>query len=234
MNVVCHQTILVLKDHDAIFANHDPTVAAIASTYGGGDIVWSPNGPEWRKLRKILVQEMVSKTSLDACHTFRRQEVRKMVKEVYVKAGNSVPINIGEQMFLTLLNVIMRMTWGGSLNEEDSIRVGIQFRQVVDEFVYLWGAPNISDVFPALARFDLQGVESKMKKLLSCRAKDHQAGGENKEEEKGSNKDFLENLLDLKQQGDDKSSLSMNQVKALLLANRDQKPARQETEPLET
>ncbi|TXG70750.1 hypothetical protein EZV62_005685 [Acer yangbiense] len=218
----------VLKDHDAIFANHDPTVAAIASTYGGGDIVWSPNGPEWRKLRKILVQEMVSKTSLDACHTFRRQEVRKMVKEVYVKAGNSEPINIREQMFLTILNVIMRMSWGGSLNEEDSIRVGIQFSRVVDEFVYLWGAPNISDLFPALARFDLQGVESKMKKLLSwfdrmfeslidSRTKDHQTGGENKKEEKGSNKDFLQILLDLKQQGDDKSSLSMNQVKALLL-----------------
>ncbi|KAK0597578.1 hypothetical protein LWI29_026687 [Acer saccharum] len=218
----------VLKDHEAIFANHDPTVAAIASTYGGGDIVWSPNGPEWRKLRKILVQEMVSKTSLDACNTFRRQEVRKMVKEVYVKAGNSVPINIREQMFLTILNVIMRMSWGGSLNEEDSIRVGIQFSQVVDEFVYLWGAPNISDLFPALARFDLQGVESKMKKLLSwfdrmfeslidSRTKDHQTGGENKKEEKGSNKDFLHILLDLKQQGDDKSSLSMNQVKALLL-----------------
>ncbi|TXG70746.1 hypothetical protein EZV62_005681 [Acer yangbiense] len=208
----------VLKDYDAIFSNRDPTVAAKASTYGG-DIPWSPNGPEWRKLRKILIQEMMSKTSLDACHTFRRQEVRKMVKEVYAKAGS--PINIREQMFLTILNVIMRMTWGASLNEEDSIRVGIQFRQVVDEFIYLWGAPNVSDLFPVLARFDLQGVESKVKKLSSwfdkmfeslidSRTKDQQAGGE-KKEEKGSNKDFLKILLD------DKTSLSMNQVKALLL-----------------
>ncbi|KAK2653602.1 hypothetical protein Ddye_013458 [Dipteronia dyeriana] len=154
----------VLKDHDAIFANRDPTLAATASTYGG-DIVWSPNGHEWRKLSKILIQEMMSKSSLDACHTFRRQEIRKMVKEVYAKAGS--PINIGEQMFLTILNVIMRMSWGASLNEQDSIRVGIQFKQVVDEFVYLWGAPNVSDLFPVLARFDLQGVESKVKKLSS-------------------------------------------------------------------
>ncbi|KAK4836810.1 hypothetical protein QYF36_000384 [Acer negundo] len=83
-------------------------------------------------------------------------------------------------------------------------------------FNYLSGAPNISDLFPALARFDLQGIESKKKKLLSwfnrmfeslidSRTKDHQAGGENKEK-KGSNKDFLQILLD------DKSSLSMNQV----------------------
>ncbi|KAK0596308.1 hypothetical protein LWI29_014526 [Acer saccharum] len=212
----------VLKDHGAIFANRDPTVAATASTYGGIDILWSPShDPEWRKLRKIFVQEMISKPSLDACYPLRRQEVRKMVKDVYSKVGSS--INIGEQMFITILNVIMSMSWGSSLNEEDRSRVGIQFRQAVDEFIELWGAPNISDLFPVLARFDLQGIESKMKKLSSwfdrileslidSRTKDHQAGGENK--------DFLEILLDLMQQGDDKTSLSMNQVKALLLVRR--------------
>ncbi|TXG70752.1 hypothetical protein EZV62_005687 [Acer yangbiense] len=209
----------VLKDYDVIFANRDPTVAAIAGTYGGIDILWSPShDPEWRKLRKIFIQEMISKPSLDACYALRRQEVRKMVKHVYSKVGSS--INIGEQIFITVLNVIMSMSWGGSLQGEDRNRVGIQFRQVVDQYVELWGAPNISDLFPVLARFDLQGIESKMKKLSSwfdrilqslidSRMKDHQAGGENK--------DFLEILLDLMQQGDDKTSLSMNQVKALLL-----------------
>ncbi|KAL5746101.1 hypothetical protein ACOSP7_027247 [Xanthoceras sorbifolium] len=215
----------VLKDHDAIFANRDPPIAAIVSTYGGIDIAWSPNGPEWRKLRKIFVRELMSKTCLDACHALRRQEVRKMVEEVYAKVGS--PINIGDQMFLTVLNVIMSMSWGGLLHGEDRSRVGFQFRQVVDEIVELWGAPNISDLFPVLARFDLQGVESKMKNLsswfdrffeslINIRTKDHQDGGENKKEEKGS-KDFLETLLELTQQGDNKSSLSMNQVKVLLL-----------------
>ncbi|KAH7557460.1 hypothetical protein JRO89_XS11G0159700 [Xanthoceras sorbifolium] len=70
-------------------------------------------------------------------------------------------------MFLTVLNVIMSMSWGGSLHREDRNRVGIQLRQIAEEFVDLWGAPNISDLFPMLARFDLQGVESKMKKLSS-------------------------------------------------------------------
>ncbi|KAL5810983.1 hypothetical protein ACOSQ4_027551 [Xanthoceras sorbifolium] len=215
----------VLKDHDAIFANRDPPIAAVVSTYGGVDIAWGPNGPEWRKLRKIFIQEMMSKTSLDACHALRRREVREMVKDLYAKVGS--PINIGDQMFLTLLNVTMSMSWGGSLHKEDKNRVGIQFRQVVEEFVELWGAPNISDLFPVLARFDLQGVESKMKKLSSwfdrffeslidSRPKDHQDVGENKEEEKGS-KDFLETLLELTRQGGDKSSLSINQVKGLLL-----------------
>ncbi|TXG70753.1 hypothetical protein EZV62_005688 [Acer yangbiense] len=214
----------VLKDHDAIFANRDPPIAGVITAYGGHDIAWSPNNPEWRKLRKIFVQEMMSKTSLDACHALRRQEVREMVKEVYAKVGSA--INIGDQMFITILNVIMNMSWGGSLHGEERIRVGIQFRQVVEEVVELLGAPNISDLFPALARFDLQGVESKTKKLLSWfdrifeslidgRAKDCQDCGEKKEGK--AREDFLEILLELKQNGDGKSSLSMNQVKALLM-----------------
>ncbi|KAL5810978.1 hypothetical protein ACOSQ4_027546 [Xanthoceras sorbifolium] len=216
-----------LKDHDTIFANRDPTIAALVSTYGGIDLAWSPYGPEWRKLRRIIAQELMSKTNLDACHALRRQEIRKMVREVYAKVGS--PINIGDQMFLTVFNVITRMSWGGSEHGEDGSRVGIEFRQMGDEFLDLWGAPNISDIFPVLARFDLQGVELKMKKLSSwfdrffeslidSRTKDHQDGGENKEEEKGS-KDFLEILLELMQQEDGNSSLTMNQVKGLLLDN---------------
>ncbi|KAK4838673.1 hypothetical protein QYF36_015513 [Acer negundo] len=188
----------VFKDHDAIFANRDPTVAAIAGTYGGIDILWSPShDTEWRKLRKIFVQEMISKPSLDACYALRRQKVRKMVKDVYSKVGSS--INIGEQMFITILNVIISMSWGSSLNEEDRSTVGIQFRQVVDQYVELWGAPNMSDLFPVLARFDLQGIESKMKKLSSWfdRIFKSVIDSRTKNDQAGSNRDFLEILLEL-------------------------------------
>ncbi|KAH7557468.1 hypothetical protein JRO89_XS11G0160700 [Xanthoceras sorbifolium] len=84
-----------------------------------------------------------------------------MVKEVYAKVGS--PINIGDEMFITILNVIMSMSWGGSLHGEDRSRVAIQFRQVVEESV------------------------------IDSRTKENQAGGENKDQEKGR-KDFLEML----------------------------------------
>ncbi|KAL5810981.1 hypothetical protein ACOSQ4_027549 [Xanthoceras sorbifolium] len=121
-------------------------------------------------------------------------------------------INIGEKMFLTVLNVIMSMSWGGSLHREDRNKVGIQLRQIAEEFVDLWGAPNISDLFPMLARFDLQGVESKMKKLSSWfdRFFEEQEGRERKQGLSGD-------LVGVDAEKDDKSSLFMNQVKALLL-----------------
>ncbi|OMO81286.1 Cytochrome P450 [Corchorus olitorius] len=213
----------VLKDHDAIFANRDPPIAALIGTYGGSSISWRPHGPEWRKLRRLVVSEVMSKTSLDASYALCRREVRGMVKYIHTEVGS--PINVGDQMFLTILNVILSMLWGGSLHGEERSRVGIEFRQLVKEFLELLGAPNISDFFPFLTTFDLQGVQSKMHKVLMWFDKifesaiaDHQQAKEGKIKKEES-KDFLQLLLELnqQQQGDYKSSLSMNQIKALLM-----------------
>lgn len=107
----------VLKDHDAIFSNRgDPPEAASQATYGGIDIVWSPNCADWRILRKACIREMMSNSALDACYAIRQEEVKEMLKEVYGKIGS--PVNIGELMFLTQLNVTTRMLWGTSLHGE--------------------------------------------------------------------------------------------------------------------
>ncbi|KAM7494132.1 hypothetical protein LguiB_028741 [Lonicera macranthoides] len=80
-----------------------------------------------------------------------------------VQAGS--PVNVGEQMFLTIMNVITSMMWGGTVEGEESARLGTEFRQVVNEMTGLLGMPNVSDFYPSLARFDLQGIKKKMKGL---------------------------------------------------------------------
>ncbi|KAJ6341954.1 hypothetical protein OIU78_009989 [Salix suchowensis] len=153
----------VLKDHDVTFANRDvPAVARIA-TYGGLDIAWSPYGPEWRMLRKVCVLKMFSNSTLDKVYGLRRREVQNTVAYIYRKAG--LPINVEEQTFLTILNVITSMLWGGTVQGEERGRLGAEFRRVVADMTASLGAPNISDFFPALARFDLQGLARKMSGL---------------------------------------------------------------------
>ncbi|XWS61025.1 hypothetical protein CRYUN_Cryun07bG0090300 [Craigia yunnanensis] len=211
----------VLMDNDAIFADRDPPKAAIIGTYGGLDLAWRPNGPEWRMLRKLVVHELMSKTTLDASYAQRRREVREMVKDIYGEVGS--PINVGDQMFVTTVNVVISMLWGGSLHGEERSRFGIAFRPLVVEFVDLLGAPNISDVFPFLTRFDLQGIQSRMKKVLmrfdeifeSVIAQRRKPVDQGKKREES--KDFLQLLLELNQQGDYKTSLSMDEIKGLLV-----------------
>ncbi|XP_042504273.1 geraniol 8-hydroxylase-like [Macadamia integrifolia] len=209
----------VLKDQDTTFANRDPPIAARVATYGGIDIAWSPYGPQWRLLRKVCVREMLGNASLDAVYGHRRREIRQTISYIYSKSG--CPVNVGEQMFLTVLNLITSMLWGGTVEGGKRDSLGAEFRRLVGEMTELLGKPNVSDFYPSLARFDIQGVERDMKALfprldqifdsvIDHRLKMDGQGGEECH-------DFLHFLLKLKDEADSKTPLTMLHLKALLM-----------------
>ena len=212
----------VLKDQDITFANRDVPAAARAATYGGSDITWTPYGPEWRMLRKTCVLKMLNNSTLDSVYALRRREVRQTVG--YLSSRVGLPVNVGEQVFLTVLNVITNMLWGGTVEGDERANLGAEFREVVSKMTDLLGKPNISDFYPGLARFDFQGIEKRM--LLLARRFDaifeeiidQHINSKNEVRSKaGERKDFLQFLLELKDEGDAKMPLSMTHLKALLM-----------------
>lgn len=58
----------VVHDQDVDFANHEPPSAAKIVSFEGNDIAFRPYGDEWKKLRKINVREMLSKSLLDSLY----------------------------------------------------------------------------------------------------------------------------------------------------------------------
>jgi len=166
------------------------------------------------------VVKMLSNKSLDSVYELRRGEVRKMVEYIHNRAGSTV--SVGEQVFLTVLNVITNMMWGAAMEDGERESLGAEFRKTAAEMVQLIGKPNLSDFFPALARFDLQGIVKDMNLLVPCfdgifekmigeRVKKDVEGKENE------SKDFLQFLLNLKEEGDSKTPFTSTHVKALLL-----------------
>ncbi|XP_075477022.1 flavonoid 3'-monooxygenase CYP75B137-like [Primulina tabacum] len=204
----------VLRDQDTVFANRDVPVAGKEATYGGNDIVWKPYGPEWRMLRKVCVVEMLGKHMLDSVYSLRKKELRQMIKYMYEEAG--APVNVGEQMFLNVMNVITNMMWGGTMEGEQRAVLGAEFQQAVREMTALLGMPNVSDFYPSLARFDLQGIQKKMKVLVKRfdgifeRIIGERLGKETTEE----CNDFLQVMLRLR---DTNVDFTMTHLKALLM-----------------
>jgi cytochrome P450 len=208
----------ILKDHDITFANRDVPVVGKEATYGGHDIVWTPHGPEWRMLRKVCVRDMLSSTTLDSVYELRRREIRATVRFLYERVGS--PVNIGEQMFLAVLNVITSMLWGGTMEGDEREKVGAEFREAVTKMTELLGSPNLSDFYPSLTRFDLQGIGKKTKEIALKFDKifEKMIDLRLKSDEKNESTDFLQVLMKLKNEGDDtKTPLTMDHVKALLM-----------------
>ncbi|KAL9356221.1 hypothetical protein Peur_049474 [Populus x canadensis] len=217
----------VLKDHDITFANRDIPDVSRAMDYGRSNIVATPYGPEWRMLRKVCVAKMLSNATLDSLYPLRSREVRNTIKYIYSHAGS--PINVGDQLFLTVFNVVTSMLWGGTVHGKDRASLGAEFRAVVAEMTELLSKPNVSDFFPSLARFDLQGVVKKMRglamkfeqifeKMIDKRLKVDENGTRDAARSRSIEcEDFLGFLLKLKDEGDPKTPLTMTHVKALLM-----------------
>ncbi|XP_068650576.1 cytochrome P450 71AU50-like [Aristolochia californica] len=216
----------ILRDHDIVFANRDVPASVLVLGYGGRDIVWTPYGPEWRMLRKVCVREMLGNASLDAVYGLRRREMRGTVADVYSKAGSRV--TVGERAFFMIMNVITGMLWGGTLKAEERSSIGSKFRQVVGEITELLGKPDVSDLFPGLARFDVQRVQRRMKALflkfdrlfdtiIYQKLKMDKGEVEEVEGEK-ERIDFLQFMLNLiKEEEDSKTPFTMDHLRALLM-----------------
>ncbi|KAL0446041.1 UNVERIFIED_CONTAM: Labd-13Z-ene-9,15,16-triol synthase, chloroplastic [Sesamum latifolium] len=143
------------------------------------------------------------------------------------------PIEIGELVFLTELNVILSLLWGGTIDEQKRDKLGAQFRDKVLKLVDLLGKPNISDYFPVLAKFDVQGIEKETRVLMprveeildtvidERRKMMAAVGGESESESESESErgnDFLGILLELKEQHvGEESSFGLTQIKAILM-----------------
>ncbi|KAG6502218.1 flavonoid 3'-monooxygenase CYP75B137-like [Zingiber officinale] len=213
----------ILRDHDAAFANRDVPASSRVAYGGDANIVWNPNGPKWRMLRRVTVREMLCPAGLDAVYALRRREMRAAAANIRAQAGT--PVDVGAEMFLATWNTVTGTLWGATLEGADVKRrsaAGKEFREVVAEITELLGRPDVSDFFPAVAWMDLQGIQRRMgvflrrfdrifEDIIEMRRK-KEGGGV------GEGKDFLEFMLRLeKEGGDGKTPFTMTNVKALLL-----------------
>uniref|UniRef100_A0ACD6A911 Uncharacterized protein n=1 Tax=Avena sativa TaxID=4498 RepID=A0ACD6A911_AVESA len=212
----------VLRDQDAAFANRVMPDAGSALSFGGEEnILGSPVGPTWRLQRRLCVHEMLSPAGLASVHGLRMREFRSTLRYLHASATSGRPVDVGSQMFLNTMNVITGAMWGGTVcSDAERATVGAEFRGLVDELTAMLGTPNVSDLFPALAPLDLQGIRGKMEGIRArfdqmltriIQQRQEQEGG-------GGTDDFLDRMLRMENEGGDgKTAFTMDHVKSMLL-----------------
>ncbi|KAI3805619.1 hypothetical protein L1987_28159 [Smallanthus sonchifolius] len=149
------------RDLHTKFTNMAHTYGPIFKFYLGSKLHVVINTPE---LAKVVVRD------LDDTFANRDLTVAASVNPMEAKIWpfpRTMRRGVAYIAFLTEANVITRMVWDDTTYKgEQGIRVGAELQTVVSNVTKILEQPNLSDFFPTLAWFDLQGVERNMKKEL--------------------------------------------------------------------
>nr|GFC71533.1 cytochrome P450 [Tanacetum cinerariifolium] len=197
------------------FTNLAHSYGPIFKIYLGSKLHIIINTPE---LAKVVVRDQ------DEVFSNRDQTVAASAASY---EGRDVVISNNNSNWRNLqANVITSMVWENtSVEGTNDSDFGAELQMVSAKIVEIFGQPNLSDFFPSLAWFDLQGIKREMLRQRDkldktfTRIIEDRSKSNSKKSQDGvgdiAKKDFLQMLLDLKDQKDP-TSLNLIQIKALL------------------
>lgn len=211
----------VLKTHDTNFATRPKLLAGEIVGYEWADILFSPSGDYWRKLRQLCAAEILSPKRVLSFRHIREDEVMMRVEDVRA-AGPSTPVNL-TVMFHTLTNsIVSRAAFGKKRKNAPA------FLAAIKAGVGLSSGFNIPDLFPTWTtvlatvtgmRRSLQDIHRTVDSILEeiiderkgVRDEKIKSGADNVEE------NLVDVLIALQEKGGFGFHLDNSRIKAIIL-----------------
>ncbi|KAI4313028.1 hypothetical protein MLD38_037807 [Melastoma candidum] len=187
-------------------------------------VAWSDGDSKWRIRRRLCNTQMFSTISLDKFQHLRHQKVRQLVDHIRVKYSPvRKPVDISKVAFATALNLISSTVASVDVVDPE-FETAQEFKEVVWRIMEDTGKPNLSDYFPVIGRFDLQGIKKHIKVSYTRLHKMFDEVIEKRLQERAESRfnrdaikkgDFLDALLD--QCEEKNSGLDRYNIKPLIL-----------------
>ncbi|KAM3748270.1 hypothetical protein ACB098_05G095200 [Castanea mollissima] len=152
----------ILQKNDQAFLGRPIPDAATAQTNYDLSVVWLPGNEKWRNLRKIYKSQIFATHRLDALQGSRHQAVDGMVRRVVEASEAGEAISIGTLVFGTTLNSLSNTIFSVDIFDPKSNAIQ-ELKELIWSIMELGGKPNLSDFFPLLKSFDLQGIRRSTK-----------------------------------------------------------------------
>ncbi|CAN1168101.1 Valine N-monooxygenase 1 [Linum perenne] len=158
----------MLKKQDAIFVDRPYTVGSHAMSGGYMTTIAAPYNDQWRKMRKVLISEIISPARLKWLHEKRVEEADNLVFNVHCHSGLGKTVNIRTVTQHYCGNVIRKMMFNRRYFGEPTTDGGPGPKEVehveaiftVLKYVYSF---CISDYVPFLRGMNLDGQEKPVK-----------------------------------------------------------------------
>lgn len=201
----------LFKNHDLSFVDRSITDTMKSHEYHKASLALAPYGPYWRVLRRICTVEMLVNKRLNESSPVRQKCVHQLVHWVEKEARESRAVHLAMFVFLTSFNMLGNLMLSRDLVDPES-KSGSEFFTAMMGLMEWGGHANISDVFPLLKRFDLQGLRKNMDRDIGkaleiasvfFKERDEQKKQQQQNGEGIRTNDFLDVLLEFEGSGKD-------------------------------
>ncbi|KAL2241574.1 cytochrome P450 81D1-like [Sesamum indicum] len=152
--------------NDVIFSNRPRVLVDKYIGYDHTTAAGAPYGHQWRGLRRLGAQEVLSATRLNSFSRVRQDEMRRMMGNL-IGGNESGKLELRPKVFELIFNIIMRMLAGKRYcgEEKENEQLGEQFRGMVSEVFEHAQSSNPEDFLPFLLWIDYRGLKKKMASL---------------------------------------------------------------------
>ncbi|KAK6935945.1 Cytochrome P450 [Dillenia turbinata] len=221
-----------LRDNELSFCSRPQFAAISCLTYGDASFSFSPLGPYWRFLKKLLTTELLANRSLTNFQPVRNREIKHFLELLYEKSKLGEAVNVSEEALKLTSNVVSQMMLSircsGMEDEAETAR------RVVREVTNIFGELNLSDLIWFFKNLDVQGFKKRyedthrrydelLEKIISDRVevrkqkrRDEQMRGLHEEGEP-EKVDLLDKLLDIVEDEKAEMKLTRTNLKAVIL-----------------
>ncbi|KAI3681659.1 hypothetical protein L6452_36461 [Arctium lappa] len=201
--------------NDQSFSGRFITEAIRAEDHYKFSIVWLPVGDQWRRLRRITKEYLLSVQCLVNSYAER---------STVMNSTDEKAVNVGATTFTTILNILSTLIFSLDFSQYDYVS-SQEFKESVWALLEYGGKPNLADFFLILKPLDPQGIARResvhMKKLLTIFDKlieqrlQTRLSSSSYDGVSSTDNDVLNLLLNLKQK--DEFEFSQNQLGHLFM-----------------
>ncbi|KAL7108914.1 hypothetical protein ACP275_06G142700 [Erythranthe tilingii] len=161
------------SSNDIVFSNRPPVLVNEYIGYNHTTMAGVPYGHQWRNLRRLGAQEVLSSARLNSFSQIRQEEVRRMLQSMIGKINGEIDhakvVQLRPKLFELIFNIIMRMLVGKiystSTENKGDEKLGIQFQEIVKEVFKQALSSNPEDFLPFLNWADYRGLKKKLDAL---------------------------------------------------------------------
>ncbi|XP_024922324.3 geraniol 8-hydroxylase [Ziziphus jujuba] len=213
----------IMQRNDKAFSNRPVPDSVASQPNPEGTLAWVPGDHRWRNRRRICSTQMFTAQRLDYLQHFRHRKVHQLVEHVRKHSAAGTAVDIGSLAFAATLNLISNTIFSVDIIDPVGFETAQEFKDLVWRIMEDAGKLNLSDYFPALRRFDLQGVRRHVRVSYlrlhqifdEIIAKRLQSRASSSDSTSSTHGDFLDVLLDQCQQHQD--GFTFETIKPLIL-----------------